>query len=242
MKPKRLTIKEKPIQPNKLAENLGEIPHKSPSRVIKRYENSGMRLTHERAKDLYVRYNTEIKSDLENSRNERLPNAEDFRGTEYVWISRKRLKLYLRFLKELERLNPDQPEISGVSLYFGRIGYEDDNLFADTGEPENGNDEPKKVGDYRGRHTLFMAPTIRKEEIEGHEMLKHKAFYIDSEHIHGIERYTGAFKVLPFLEEVPFPGEIIIPGEGGEPDGGDPGDDGTSVLSNDLNNMPPMSS
>ncbi len=240
--PRRINIKKEMAQPIKMVENPGDPLAKSPSKVIKRYEKSGMPLSHERAKDLYVRYNTEIKIDLENSRNERIPNAEDFKGTEYVWISRKRLKLYLRFLKQLERLNPDQPEISGVSLYFGRIGYEDDNVFDDTGEPEN-NDEPTKVGDYRGRHTLFMAPTIRKEEIEGHEMLKHKAFYIDSEGVEGTEKYIGDFKILPFLEEVPFPGEIIIPGDGGDPEGGDPNDDeGTSVLSNDLNNMPPMSS
>ncbi|WP_461303746.1 hypothetical protein [Aureisphaera sp.] len=235
MKPKRLSIKKEKVQSIKMDGNSIENPGEGRSRVIKRYERSGMPLSHDRAKDLYVRYNMEIKSDLEASRNERLPNVADFNGTEYVWISRKRLKLYLRFLKELEQLNPDEPEITGVSLYFGRIGYEDDKVFEGTGEPENKEDEPQKIGDYRGRHTLFMAPTIRKEEIEGPEMLKHKAFYIDSEFSEGFERYIGNFKVLPFLEEVPFAG-------GGGTEGGDPGDEGTSVIGNDLNNMPPMSS
>ncbi|MDC8004904.1 hypothetical protein POV27_12650 [Aureisphaera galaxeae] len=235
MNPKRLSIKKETVQSVKTDLNPVENPGKSRNRVIRRYERSGMPLSHDRAKDLYVRYNEEIKSDLENSRNERLPNAAGFQGTEYVWISRKRLKLYLRFLKELEALNPDQPEITGVSLYFGRIGYEDDNVYEGSGEPEEVGDEPPKVGDYRGRHTLFMAPTIRKEEIEGPEMLKHKAFYVDSEFTEGFERYIGNFEVLPFLEEVPF--------AGGGTEGGDPGDDdGTSLLSNDLNNMPPMSS
>jgi len=225
--------------------------------VFDEFEKSGMQLSHDRANNLYNEYNDNLKPTVQTNRDEQLQNrtevAEDivFSGTEYVWISKERLKMYLLFLESLDVKNGDDP-ITGVSIYFGRNGYGDE--YIKTGDDDEdmlkpntvmNYNTPAKKGDYRGRLTVFFAPTIRVDCIEGDEMLKHKAFYIEPKDDSPKNKYVGQYKLLDFLYDLPYEGTTEVCEEY-RPSimarrGDKSGDDGgTSVLGNDVNNMPPM--
>ncbi len=226
--------------------------------VFENFERSGMQLSHERANALYTEFNENLKPIVQANRNTELKGRtqtqikEKFKGTEYVWISKQRLQTYLDLLNALDAKNGEDP-ITGISIYFGRNSYEDE-LIVRGDEEENilksqtilDFNTPVKKGDYRGRLTVFFAPTIRVDCIEGDEMLKHKAFYIEPKDDNPKNKYVGDYKLIDFLFDVPYGGSTAgcekyfqgITGSEGDKDGEV---SGTSVLGNDVNNMPPMS-
>ncbi|MBL4662587.1 MAG: hypothetical protein JKY22_03285 [Flavobacteriaceae bacterium] len=238
------------MKPNKLIIILIFICTISSCSVFKEYEDSGMSLSHAKAKEMYLAYNDGLNSLIKINRNKVMQangkaSDSDYLPTESAWISMERLRLYVEFLNELERKNGE--EISGVHIVFARLGTEDALLYPEkssTSESVAENSNPRRIGDYRSRNTLYFAATIRVDSILGDEIEKHKAFYIKPKDTTWKNKYIGEFKPLEFLY-YPFGVKQVagnvkvgisrtesIMSVGGE-------DDGTSILGNDLNNMPP---
>ncbi|MBC8756335.1 hypothetical protein H2O64_16795 [Kordia sp. YSTF-M3] len=66
-------------------------------------------------------------------------NNPEFKETQFVWFSMKKIRDYIKYLDNVEKVNPDNPKMSGIRVYFGKY-----------------NDHKK----YPNQQTVFFTPTV----------------------------------------------------------------------------------
>jgi hypothetical protein len=233
--------------------------------AILAYETSGHRISIEQAENMYTNYNTILKPPIEELQKERRQDTS-YRATEYAFVSIKALKYYIAFLDKVEKLNPDQPELSGMIIAFG--AYDMDYNPSDEADEveiiggENADPKyigkPDKYGDYRGRQTVFFAPTYYDDDpklIGKDEIFKHRPFFIIQDQASD-NKYKGTYFPVPFLDFVDNNGvgdfrNYAKQFFGGSEFGGPRQKtdletpimliegENTTLFFNDLNNMPP---
>jgi len=180
------------------------------------YENSGHNISIERAEEMHKNYTSLLKPEIENFQRKRIPlktNEElrkEYSETTYLWMPLEDLKNYIKFLEEVQKLNPKQPDISGVIIAFGayNMGYVPKNdlreqIGIDNIIKPSKFEDPVRLGDHEGRLNVFLGPTFydngptayKEKELD---ILNHRPFYIIKNN--GSEnKYIGTFKAAPFL-------------------------------------------
>ncbi|MGB0891927.1 MAG: hypothetical protein ACPGUU_06205 [Flavobacteriaceae bacterium] len=98
-------------------------------------------------------------------------DRKEYDPTEYLHIGLQELKEYITLLEHVQKENPDNPDISGVSINLSAYNL----------------DKKSNLGDYRGRINVFLAPTIKRDDIETPFYIKYK----DEENT-----YKGEYKDL----------------------------------------------
>ncbi|WP_420573615.1 hypothetical protein [Kordia sp.] len=86
-----------------------------------------------------------------------LDTSTPLKETQFVWFSMKKIRDYIHYLDNIEKLNPDNPNISGVRVYFGK---------------HNGH------ADYTEQRTVFFAPTIDVKLSEQYSNMQNLPFSI----------------------------------------------------------------
>lgn len=233
--------------------------------AILAYETSGHQISIKQAEKMYNNYNNILKPPVEELQRERRGDTS-YKSTEYAFVSLKAMKYYVALMDKVEQLNPDQPELSGMIIAFGAYDMDYDPTKegdeVETIGAEENDDEfigrPSKYGDYRGRQTVFFAPTYYDDDpsLTGKdEIFKHRPFFIVKDP-KGDNKYKGTYFPVPFLNFVDNSGlgtakEYAKQFFGGGQFGGPrealevlpvdlPVDgENTSLFFNDLNNMPP---
>lgn len=257
--------KERKYNPNDISNRRGKGEDYAKNAILA-YETSGHRITIEQAENMYNNYNTILKPQVEELQKERRQDTS-YKATEYAFISIKDLKYYIALLDKVEKMNPDQPDLSGMIIAFGAYNMDYDPNDEDDEVTNIGGDDdsdevigrPEKYGDYRGRQTVFFAPTYYDDDpnlIGQDEIFKHRPFYIkrNSES----NKYVGTYKPVPFLNFVEntqfgdmhrvtrdFFGKNSVGGPNNNMNMQefliylDSQDTNTGLFFNDLNNMPP---
>jgi len=100
-----------------------------------------------------------------------------FLDTQFVWFEYEKIKNYIAYLETVERKNPNNPEISGIRVYFGAY---------DSTNPE-----------YPQQQTVFFNPTIKTELEEDNNNMKNLPFYILPDTAN--EPLVGKYKVIQRL-------------------------------------------
>lgn len=87
------------------------------------------------------------------------PNDPEFKETQFVWFSMKKIRDYVNYLDHVEKVNPDNPKMSGIRVYFGKY----------TGHEE-----------YTEQQTVFFTPTVDTKLASEEEFpnMKNLPFYI----------------------------------------------------------------
>jgi len=96
-----------------------------------------------------------------------------YEPTEFLYMDLKAMKNYMAFLEYVETQNSNQP-ISGIAINFGAYSL----------------NKQSKDGDYRGRLSVFLTPTFKKNN-------EHVPFYIN--YTDASNTYKGEYKPLEDL-------------------------------------------
>lgn len=81
----------------------------------------------------------------------------DFKETQFVWFSMAKIRSYVQYLDNIEKVNPNNPKISGIRVYFGKYNQHKD---------------------YPNQQTVFFNPTIDTNLAEDYHNMKNLPFYI----------------------------------------------------------------
>lgn len=126
--------------------------------------------------ELHENYVEKIKDTSQN------PTNPNFRETQFVWFSMGKMRSYIEYLDNLEKVNPNNPKISGIRVYFGKY--------------DNHNKYPQQ-------QTVFFNPTIGVE-LNNEEMfpqdfpnMKHLPFSIIPRD--GNSAIVGNYKIITEL-------------------------------------------
>lgn len=139
---------------------------------IGKFTNSGYHVSVEDTRQLHFNYMDRLKPALNEVQRSEL-NRQDYEETEYLWMPMDKLKEYIAFLESIAAKN--NKDVSGVAFYLG--AYNLDKKIED--KPSR---PVPRFGDYRGRMTMFFAPTYYDaNRQERHEILKHVPFYVQGE-------------------------------------------------------------
>ncbi|AXG71378.1 hypothetical protein KORDIASMS9_03635 [Kordia sp. SMS9] len=86
-------------------------------------------------------------------------NNPDFKETQFVWFSMEKIRDYVNYLDHVEKVNPKNPKISGIRVYFGKYN------------------EHKE---YEGQQTVFFTPTVdtKLAKETDYPNMKNLPFYI----------------------------------------------------------------
>lgn len=85
------------------------------------------------------------------------PNNPEFKETQFVWFSMEKIRDYIKYLDNVEKLNPDNPKLSGIRVYFGK---------------HNAHKE------YPNQQTVFFTPTVDTKLSEDYPNMKNLPFSI----------------------------------------------------------------
>ncbi|QHI35265.1 hypothetical protein IMCC3317_06110 [Kordia antarctica] len=81
----------------------------------------------------------------------------DFKETQFAWFSIEKIRNYIQYLDNVEKVNPENPEISGVRVYFGKYNQHKD---------------------YPNQQTVFFTPTVDTKLSEEYHNMKNLPFSI----------------------------------------------------------------
>jgi len=85
------------------------------------------------------------------------PNNPNFKETQFVWFSMEKIRDYIKYLDNVEKLNPHNPKISGIRVYFGKYNEHEQ---------------------YPNQQTVFFNPTIDTKLSEDYHNMKNLPFSI----------------------------------------------------------------
>lgn len=198
----------------------------------KDFMSSPHRISLEKAKQLKNNHQEGINPILAEFQNRRIDREQLFEPTEYVWVSLEDLKNYISMLETVAELN-NQP-ISGIAINFGAYSLDKD-VSTDSEK------SPERIGDYRGRTTVFLNPTFYQVDSNViNPLMNHKQFYIvpessDNELIGTyipIENWGKLGNMIEIQKTMIGGNDLQITKESSV-------DDGTSLAMDELNSMPP---
>lgn len=124
------------------------------------YEESKHPITLKQAVDMRNNYVKRFKDVITKIQHESVNRERGYQPTEYSFIEIKELKRYLDFLDYIQDQNPNNPKFTGVAIQFGAYNL-----------------DKKQVNnkwDFRGRLSVFLTPTLRKDDFEIPVYLNHK--------------------------------------------------------------------
>lgn len=148
--------------------------------------NSVFRIDFDTAKELYDNYQNRLAPIIEQKQKNDV-QRENYDTSKYAWISLTDLKNYIQLLEDVQAAN--KQEITGIAINMGAYNLDKDISSDDP------NQRVVRVGDYRGRETLFIAPTFLSGEdatkIENHRQLQILP-------AHSSEPLVGTYTILDY--------------------------------------------
>jgi len=81
----------------------------------------------------------------------------DFKETQFVWFSMEKIRNYVKYLDNIEKVNPNNKKISGIRVYFGKYNQHKN---------------------YPNQLTVFFTPTIHINLNEDYHNMKNLPFCI----------------------------------------------------------------